>query len=499
MRIAALSVALLMALIVTELIFYIARNSKLKSFWYNLNAVFVHFRRANTEEERQNLLIEMGLKTLSISSIIFFACIFLFVIAFMPLWLFEFDNSEIIIYLFLLTTLTVIFGIFKLNDFSLQSFVNNSKKNSTTNYNAIDRFLHKIVLGSKIVRKISFDIDLFFSKIPDENLEKIISKDAPIYVCGLARSGTTILLNVLDHVEGVASLNYRDMPFVLAPNLWKKLNKLGAREEQLSERAHADGMTIGYNSPEAFEEIFWQTFCEPVNCSSTCYGLSEPSQEALTKFAQYRCQVVYSKHQMVNGNTTPRYLSKNNNNLTRLPTLCKQKTAKILLVYRDPLETARSLLRQHQKFLLSQQEDPFTLQYMKWLGHHEFGLDYKPFCFAVSSQNPNLKPDTVDYWLDYWNAIYLHLLSHQSEQIHLVHHDSMRAEPEIFLTKLFEVLELAADAAALSTDIKPHTTATSEFLQDFLPEIMASAYATYGMLLADSRNIYTTNDKPSYD
>ena len=357
-------------------------------------------------------------------------------------------------------------------------------------YSAIDRLLHTVVLGSKTVRKASFDFDQILFNSNYKNSKKLTFNDSPVYVCGLARSGTTILLNQLDQVGGLASLNYRDMPFVLAPNLWKRINRIGKRKESLAERAHADGMAVGYDSPEAFEEIFWKTYCDPIKVSSNCYGLTEPTKETLSKFSNFRFQVVLSKHDASSGNLLPRYLSKNNNNLTRLSTLSEEKNAQILLVYRDPLKTAQSLLRLHQSFLLGQQEDPFTLQYMKWLGHHEFGLDFKPFSFAVGSQNSSLSPDTIDYWLDYWCAIHRHILSDQSKKIHLVHHDSMRADPAMFLKKMFRVLRLEADAFTLSRDIKPNTTGANKTSKVQNPETLDSAYAIYRVLLDDSRNIH---------
>ena len=56
-----------------------------------------------------------------------------------------------------------------------------------------------------------------------------------------------------------ASLTYQDMPFILSPNIWSKLNKNSIVIDK-QERAHNDGIKIDTNSPEAFEEIFWKTF-----------------------------------------------------------------------------------------------------------------------------------------------------------------------------------------------------------------------------------------------
>ena len=41
----------------------------------------------------------------------------------------------------------------------------------------------------------------------------------------MARSGTTILLNAIYETNEFASLTYQDMPFILSPNIWSKLNK----------------------------------------------------------------------------------------------------------------------------------------------------------------------------------------------------------------------------------------------------------------------------------
>ncbi len=375
----------------------------------------------------------------------------------------------------------------------MKKSVTSTAVQSNRSYSILDRLVHRVALGLKTVRKLSFDLDRLLTRALDKNSRQLVTDDAPIYVCGLARSGTTMLLRVLDQVESLASLSYRDMPFVMAPNLWSRINKIGHKEATLSERAHGDGIEVGYDSPEAFEEIFWQTYCEPNSRSTACYGLTEPSAQVLSDFAEYRQIVVRSKEEPISDHKTLRYLSKNNNNLTRLPSLLKERTAKILLVYRDPIETAKSLLRQHQRFLVRQNEDGFALQYMGWLGHHEFGIDFKPFCFATRMQNTSLKPDTIEYWLDYWNAVYLHVLDQKSEQILLAHHDSMRAEPEKFLTNILQRLELEADALELSKEINPQLATHKSIPKDISSEIIESAYLTYRSLLADLRNVLITN------
>ncbi len=81
-----------------------------------------------------------------------------------------------------------------------------------------------------------------------------------VFVSGLARSGTTLLMRMLHDTDEFASLTYRDMPLVMAPNLWRRLSGAFQKSMARQERAHGDGLQVDYDSPEALEEVFWRTF-----------------------------------------------------------------------------------------------------------------------------------------------------------------------------------------------------------------------------------------------
>src|SRR5262249_28103794 len=49
-----------------------------------------------------------------------------------------------------------------------------------------------------------------------------IAIEKPIYIAGLARSGSTVLLETIAAFPGVASHRYRDFPFVFTPYWWNK-------------------------------------------------------------------------------------------------------------------------------------------------------------------------------------------------------------------------------------------------------------------------------------
>jgi hypothetical protein len=87
-----------------------------------------------------------------------------------------------------------------------------------------------------------------------------ISIEKPIFITSLPRAGTTLMLEALFRLPSLATQVYRDMPFVLAPLLWSRLSGAFRKDSDLKERAHGDGMRVGFDTPEAFEEIVWHAF-----------------------------------------------------------------------------------------------------------------------------------------------------------------------------------------------------------------------------------------------
>ena len=130
-------------------------------------------------------------------------------------------------------------------------------ESSRADYTFSARLLHRLALGLPSVSKASFDIDGLFH----DNHQKL-EKGGHIFICGLARVGTTILMRAFYQTGQFRSLTYRDMPFVLMPSIWQQVVKLTYKEGRLHQRAHGDGIFVDYDSPEAFEEVFWLTFCK---------------------------------------------------------------------------------------------------------------------------------------------------------------------------------------------------------------------------------------------
>ncbi len=274
---------------------------------------------------------------------------------------------------------------------------------SESKYSRADKLLHQILLSGQTTAELLFDLEQsFFSKG-----RRDVSQGKHVFVSGLARAGTTVLMRLIHESGEFASLTYRDMPMVMAPNLWRKFSSSGQKEGQAEERAHGDGMQVDFDSPEALEEVFWRTFCGKSYIKSDRLIPMEADQETLEAFRIYVAHIVQRYG-------TSRYLSKNNNSILRLASLARAfPNAVILIPFRHPVAHAMSLQRQHKHFLDVHASDAFSEKYMRWLVHHEFGADHRRFRFNGRGTDPDLKPSDLDYWIDLWIETYRYLADQQ--------------------------------------------------------------------------------------
>tara|TARA_Y100001934_G_C12122443_1_gene663846 strand:+ start:241 stop:780 length:540 start_codon:yes stop_codon:yes gene_type:complete len=139
------------------------------------------------------------------------------------------------------------------------------------------------------------------------NLERI-DADRPVYICGLARSGSMVLLELLAANPETASHQYRDFPFVLAPFMWNRLLDQVPRAEQApAERTHKDRLLVSAQSPESMQEPLWMHFFPSIQDESLSNVLDERTEHpAFEKFYNRRLQ----KMLYLRGGT--RYLAKGN-------------------------------------------------------------------------------------------------------------------------------------------------------------------------------------------
>ena len=284
------------------------------------------------------------------------------------------------------------------------------------NYSWLEQKLHKFALSSQFMREVTFDFE-------STNIAPSSETGDHVFITGLARSGTTILLNALYKSNIFSSLSYADMPFVLAPNLWSKIS-FKKKDLELKERAHGDGIKVSTESPEAFEEVFWKTFSE------------ENDDELEEKFRVYVGNILY-KYKKV------RYLSKNNQNIKRVELINSIfSNSKILIPFREPIQHAYSLLTQHEKFIEDAKNDKFISKYMKWIGHTEFGPNYIP----IHNQNLNFNNDLeINHWIEQWYLTYSNIfqLLRNKEGVNFISYEKLCSNKDYWyqIQKLVKIEE----------------------------------------------------------
>jgi hypothetical protein len=474
-------------------------RNKLKEVRFYLG----EFLRAKEDEVREPLIICAGKSALHLGLISLLFLLGLTAFVLMPLWIMQLKGGYLTSYIVSLSVSASLWWggrlFFLKRKFSfLFSMLSRTANKYQHVYGNLERWLHWLALEPAAVRHLAFELERrFFLPRSNNSLIRLNYLNHPthdvegaVYVCGLARSGTTLLLRILDEIDSFHSLSYRAMPFVLAPNLWSRITSLMTQHIDLAERVHGDGIKVDLDSPEGFEEVFWRTFGKQT-LSARCHGYIDPTIEVLSDFEDYRTLVINArKETSVANRVSRRYLSKNNNNLLRLASLGADPASTILLVYRDPIATARSLFKIHQHFCVAQSEDRFMRTYMGWLSHYEFGLDHLPFCFALQKMDSSLNPDDPNYWLDYWCAVYDYVLTQKRLRFFLINHDLLRADPINSLDKIFTTLHVQADAALLAQQIAPPLAYIADNeMHCFSSELLSRTMTIYRALSLCPNNI----------
>jgi len=239
-------------------------------------------------------------------------------------------------------------------------------------YSLSQRILHDIVFSNELINNFLYEIEkkLYLSKSFD------FSNNKHIFITGLPRSGTTSLLNFFYASGQFGSLKYKNMPFLLSPNL---LGNFFYKQLSKSERIHMDGIKFDLNSPEAFDEYFF--------AKNASFMKNE-----LNNYIRL----------ILNFENKEKYLSKNNSNYKRINSILSLMPNSLFLIpIRDPLNHSYSLLRQHLHFIKIQRSDDFIRRYMNYIGHFEFGINHKSWCYSK-----NYDPLSLNYWLEQWNFFY---------------------------------------------------------------------------------------------
>ena len=281
-----------------------------------------------------------------------------------------------------------------------------------------------ISLGNLETKLLSFDIE-------DVEIER------PVFISGLARAGSTTLLEVLASHPDVSTHQYRDYPYVHAHYFWRKLRWMMPQKAEKIEREHKDRIMVNAQSPEAMDEPLWTSFFE---------GLHNTDKENIlgAEIGRHPFESFYQDHIKKNlclHNAT-RFVSKNNYNLTRLKYLKSIfPDARFIIPVRNPESHIASLVKQNKLFMEAQKNDPRSKRYTKRTEHYEFGDGFTPINFG----NDHAMKTILDHWskgeyalayAHYWTMahdyIYKHIMfdPELSESVEVVRYGNLCEESE---------------------------------------------------------------------
>jgi len=305
-----------------------------------------------------------------------------------------------------------------------------ANRNKDSDYSGWSMLLHRMILNNYNISSALFRLEKRLYKkelkMPDEDF---------VIVSGLARGGTTALTNLLFESNKFHSLSYDNMPFLLAVNLWRKLYH--PRKNKLKQRAHGDNIMFGYKTIEALEEYFFKVFLKDTFIKSNILVEHEVDQKT------YEDYITYQKLICIKNRETT-YLAKNNNLILRYKSLrTHNPDFKIVLIFRNPLTHAYSLLTQHDRFCDMHEADPFSLEYMNWLGHHEFGLNHKVFHLELMDLCDRYDKSDINFWIAIWISYYTNVLSLMGDKnLFLIEYSDLCTNPRALLSTLGGILNL---------------------------------------------------------
>ncbi|NEP86713.1 MAG: sulfotransferase [Okeania sp. SIO2C2] len=313
-----------------------------------------------------------------------------------------------------------------------------SSQVQASNFSGLDRALYYLAFNTSTAQIALADMEdsMFAKELSSCRIER------PVFITALPRAGTTLLLECFDSTPEFATHCYRDMPFVLIPCLWDRFSKSFQKNIESQERAHGDGMQVTPDSPEALEEVVWKTFWKRHYHKDRIIPWENETDREFEDFFRSHMRKIIMLRKQVDAEGV-RYVSKNNLNIARTKLLNQLFPDSIMIIpFRDPFNHTASLLKQHRNFLRIHQEDSFASDYMRAIGHYDFGKNLCPVDFdSWFDKRESKEADSLAFWLEYWVASYRHLLAQRSNFLNFLNYDAFCENPEHGLRILAEVVD----------------------------------------------------------
>jgi hypothetical protein len=303
-------------------------------------------------------------------------------------------------------------------------------------------FLH--VLGGLVQRYPSFW--LWLGRRESSLLAEEIAPVAvrmPIYVCGLARSGSTLLHEVVASHPHTATHRIKDYPLLFTPYWWRRASA-NLRPSPPRQRVHQDGVLVSNQSPDALEEMLWMAFFPRCHDPSVSNLLGSEARHP--DFEDF-----YDRHirKLLLAEGAKRYAAKANYHVARLPYLARlYPDARFVLPVRAPASHIASLMRQQRWFAQGQRRHRRALAYMQRSGHFEFGLDRRPMSLGDGERVRRIQSawsagEEVRGLALYWDMVYGYLARLLDNNAPLrdaslvVRYEALRTSPQETLRAVF--------------------------------------------------------------
>ena len=319
-------------------------------------------------------------------------------------------------------------------------WISSGKTQETSDYSFLDRVMHRVAFRTSVAQIALADMEdkIFSGKIAEGDVSR------PVFITSLPRAGTTLLLECLAGSNQFASHCYEDMPFVLIPCLWRGFSGMFRKSKVSRERTHGDGMLINPASPEALEEVIWKVFWKNHYRKDRIILWDEEKNEEFEEFFRNHMKKIiflrggYDVKSM-------RYVSKNNLNIARISYLHHMFPDSFILVpFRCPLDHAASMMEQHRNFLRIHKLDSFASDYMRYIGHYDFGENLRPVDFGGwLDKKISDDAETLSFWMEYWVTCYHYLLENYSDLLHFVSYEDFCDKPEETLKIISEKVEIS--------------------------------------------------------
>jgi len=238
-----------------------------------------------------------------------------------------------------------------------------------------------------------------------------IEIDRPIYVGSMARSGTTILTEMIGQHPDVAHHYYRDCINIWTLRSWDLIASCIPDDDTLVERIHEDGLKVNNRSPDAVEEIIWMKFFDFLH-DERCSNIlnRETKNDDFERFYREHLQ------KLLFTRDGRRYLTKSNHIVTRMSYLLRLfPDTRFIVPVRHPINHIASCVKQ-DKLLQRRLTADLKMKWMVYLmGHFEFGPNKR--CINLGDQRVVDRirhlweqDKLIEGWSHYWSTIYAYIL-----------------------------------------------------------------------------------------